>query len=177
MDKIIDPDLDRVKQEIKILYKPDDYEALIEFSAKYFISDSRRRIEMDNFHQAMLILEFARADHNKETEQWVTETFKNNSLFESFTHVESYSTKFPRWYMQKKRHAIDWKAEVLALGWWKDDKKKGRNKVDVIEEYKNRLYDHGLYPIGNNKSKLEQRHPDEDKKYSDTTISLWLTNK
>ncbi len=79
--------------------------------------------------------------------------------------------------MQRARHAHDREAKKKVLKWWKDDKEKGRDKVDMIEEYQDKLSGLGLYPIGNNKSKSEQRQQDEEENYTYETISRWLANK
>lgn len=145
-DDPIDNDVDRAKQELKKRYKPEDYEALIEFAAKYFISDSRRRIEMDNFHQAMFNMEFAKADHNKELQKSVEEAFQKNTLFKEVIRLQSHTGKFHSWMMNRNLHANDKKAKELVISWWAEDKKNGSRKADVAGGYLLKLKDAGIHP-------------------------------
>jgi hypothetical protein len=157
-------DIDRVKKELKERYSQSDYEELIEFAAKYFVSDQRRKREMDNFHNAMLGMEFAKADENKEAQKKIEETYKNNSLFEAVMHVNFYAGQFRSWGMNARRHANDRKAKKLVLDWWEHDKSKYRSKTDVVGDYLTKLNKLGLRP-----------KPKKDYDYE--TIYTWLTGK
>ena len=170
-------DIDRARQALKERYSQSDYEELIEFAAKYFVSDQRRKIEMDNFHQAMLGIEFAKADKNKEAQKRVEETYKNNSLFEAVKHVNFYEGKFRSWGMNARRHASDRKAKELVLSWWQEDKEKSSNKDKMVEVYQKKLREIGLQPTCNTKSKTEKREKDEEESYSYETIFRWLAKK
>lgn len=163
-DDPIDKDVARAKQELKKRYKPEDYEALIEFAAKYFISDSRRRIEMDNFRQAMFNMEFAKADNNKELQKSVEEAYKKNTLFQEVIRLTSYVGTFHSWNMNRKKHKNDNEAKELVISWWADDKKNGLSKVDVASGYLLKLQAAGIYP----RKKKEC--------YTYDAVYDWLTN-
>lgn len=163
-DDPINNDVDRAKQELKKRYKPEDYEALIEFAAKYFISDSRRRIEMDNFHQAMLNMEFAKAGRDEELRKSVEEAFQQNTLFKDVVRLNSLTGTFKAWMMNRKLHENDKKAKELVRSWWSEDKKNGSSKADVAAGYLLKLEEAGICP---RKKK---------KKYEYEVIYDWLAN-
>ncbi len=174
----IDSDVDRAKQELKKRYKPEDYEALIEFAAKYFISDSRRRIEMDNFHQAMLNMEFAIANKDEEDlQRSIKEAYQENTLFKDVMRLISLTGTFKAWNMNRNLHADDKEAKQLVISWWAEDKKNGCDKTDKIAAYQTKLGNLKLYPKCNTKSKTEKLEEDEEKNYTYDAISRWLSNK
>ncbi len=160
-------DLERVKHALKERFSPADYEGLIEYAAELYISNWKRKREMDNFHQAILNLEFAKADENKDAEKWVKEKFKNNSLFDAFIHLDFYTGaagRFRSWKMNGNKHKNNRMAKALVLGWWKDDERKYRNKTDVVNDYLTKLKELKLYPKPN-------------KDYDYETVYTWLTSK
>jgi len=174
--KYLNNNLERVKDKLREVFPPENYERLITYAAKLYIEGSLMDKERQGFIDAMFSIELARADFNKDAELIIKENFNNNCLVQKALHLEKYSAKFPRWDMQKKRHGHDREAKKLVKDWWKSDKEKGLVKDDVIENYQQKLFDLGVFPIGNNKSKQEERYEDEDKKYADTTISKWMIN-
>ncbi len=174
--KSLNNNLERVKDKLREVFPPENYERLITYAAKLYIEGHLMDKERQEFIDAMLSIEFARAEFNKDAERIIKENFNNNCLLQKVIHLEKYSAKFLPWDMQRKRHGHDRKAKRLVKDWWKSDKEKGLIKDDVIENYQQKLFDLGIYPIGNNKSKQEERYDDEDKKYADTTISKWMIN-
>lgn len=165
MDELIDKDFERVKRELKKRYKLSDYEALIEFAAKYFISDSRRRIEMDSFHQAMFNLEVARVDDkNKELEKYTKDAYQKNILFREVVRLKSFESKVHSWDMNRYRHENNRKAKKLVVSWWKIDKEKGCIKADVANGYILELEKLGIKPT------------EEKERYENEVIYDWLTN-
>lgn len=170
-------DLKRVEEKIREEFPPEKYELLVNFAAKLLIEGSIMKNERQDFFNAMFAIELARGDYNKEAEEYVKEVFKKNSLFKAFMRLDSYKIKFHSWYMQRKRHKNDKEAKKQVLDWWKVDKEQGKAKTDMIQGYQNKLLAQNIYPVGNNKSKKEQREPDEEKKYTFEAISGWLTNK
>lgn len=170
-------DLEQVKQTLKARFSPTDYEGLIEYAAELYISNRKRKKEMDDFRQAMLGIRLTKADDNKKAQKWIEETFKHNSLFKDFKLVNLYSGKFRSWGMNAKRHASDRKAKKIVLSWWQDDKEKSNDKDKMVILYQTRLRKMRILPACNTNSKTERREEDEEESYSFETISRWLAKK
>lgn len=155
---VVENNIERIEDEIRKVFPLENYERLVNYAAKLFIESSIMKNERREFADAMLAIEFAKADGNKEVLEQIKERFKENSLFKRVLHVNFYEGKFKSWNMNKAAHENDRKAKKLVLEWWKDDGQNHYlNKDGVIEIYQSKLNQLGLYPKCNTKSKIQNR--------------------
>lgn len=96
--------LERVKDRVKEVFPSSNYEGLVNYTAKLFIEGSFMQEEINQFHQAMNGMEWAKADDNKDAQKSVEETYKNNYLFKEVIRLNFYEGKFRSWKSAKERH-------------------------------------------------------------------------
>jgi hypothetical protein len=113
--------LERVKNSVKEVFPPSNYEGLVNYAAKLFIENSLLRNERQDFVNAMFGLEFATAADDQKAREQIKAAFKENLLFKQVTKKMSLDKQFTTWGSQRVRHKNNYFYRDLVINEWKKE--------------------------------------------------------